>query len=125
VLESLRSRSPEQLAAPLAPGPIMGGQPISDLVWAMVEHTAHHRGALTDVLADARKSSANALGRYAAGIRHLGGIVEGARFRRSCRGSMVIGSGLGGALGTCPGGSRMAAAGLAIVFALGVEDGDA
>jgi uncharacterized damage-inducible protein DinB len=47
VLEFLRSRSPEQLAAPLAPGPIMGGQPISDLVWAMVEHTAHHRGALT------------------------------------------------------------------------------
>jgi uncharacterized damage-inducible protein DinB len=25
----------------------MGGQPISDIVWAMVEHTAHHRGALT------------------------------------------------------------------------------
>jgi uncharacterized damage-inducible protein DinB len=25
----------------------MGGQPISDIVWGMVEHTAHHRGALT------------------------------------------------------------------------------
>jgi uncharacterized damage-inducible protein DinB len=25
----------------------MGGQPITDIVWAMVEHTAHHRGALT------------------------------------------------------------------------------
>ena len=24
-----------------------GGQPVSDIVWAMVEHTAHHRGALT------------------------------------------------------------------------------
>ncbi|MGO9095869.1 MAG: DinB family protein [Bryobacteraceae bacterium] len=47
VLEFVRSRSPEQLAAPLAPGPIMGGQPTSDLVWAMVEHSAHHRGALT------------------------------------------------------------------------------
>jgi uncharacterized damage-inducible protein DinB len=43
----LRSRSPEDLAKPLPPGPIMGGQPISDIVWAMVEHTAHHRGALT------------------------------------------------------------------------------
>jgi len=43
----LRSRSPEDLAQPLPPGPVMGGQPISDIVWAMVEHTAHHRGALT------------------------------------------------------------------------------
>jgi uncharacterized damage-inducible protein DinB len=43
----LRSRSPEDLAGPLSPGPIMGGQPISDIVWAMVEHSAHHRGALT------------------------------------------------------------------------------
>ena len=42
-----RSRSPEDLARPLSPGPVMGGQPISDIVWAMVEHTAHHRGALT------------------------------------------------------------------------------
>jgi uncharacterized damage-inducible protein DinB len=37
----------EDLARPLPPGPVMGGQPISDIVWAMVEHTAHHRGALT------------------------------------------------------------------------------
>lgn len=43
----LRSRSPEDLAQPLPPGPIMGGRPISDIVWAMVEHSAHHRGALT------------------------------------------------------------------------------
>jgi uncharacterized damage-inducible protein DinB len=43
----LRSRSPEDLAGPLPPGPVMGGQPISDIVWAMVEHAAHHRGALT------------------------------------------------------------------------------
>ncbi len=43
----VRSRSPEDLAEPLPPGPVMGGQPISDIVWAMVEHTAHHRGALT------------------------------------------------------------------------------
>ncbi|MBK5294276.1 MAG: DinB family protein [Acidobacteriia bacterium] len=43
----IRSRTPEDLARPLPPGPVMGGQPISDIVWAMVEHTAHHRGALT------------------------------------------------------------------------------
>jgi len=46
-IHAIRSRSPEDLAQPLPPGPIMGGQPISDIVWAMVEHTAHHRGALT------------------------------------------------------------------------------
>jgi len=43
----LRSAGPEDLAKPLPPGPVMGGQPVSDIVWAMVEHTAHHRGALT------------------------------------------------------------------------------
>jgi uncharacterized damage-inducible protein DinB len=46
-IQYLRSRSPEDLARPLPPGPVMGGQPVSDIVWAMVEHTAHHRGALT------------------------------------------------------------------------------
>jgi uncharacterized damage-inducible protein DinB len=46
-VQFLRSRSPEDLAKPLPAGPVMGGQPISDIVWAMVEHTAHHRGALT------------------------------------------------------------------------------
>ncbi len=35
------------LASPIPPGPIMGGQPIGNIVWAMVDHTAHHRGALT------------------------------------------------------------------------------
>lgn len=44
--EFLRSQKPEQLAQPLQAGPIMGGQPVSDIVWAMVEHTAHHRGVL-------------------------------------------------------------------------------
>ena len=43
----LRSSSPDDLARALPPGPVMGGQPVSDIVWAMVEHTAHHRGALT------------------------------------------------------------------------------
>jgi len=46
-IQFVRSQSPEELARPLPAGPIMGGQPISDIVWAMVEHTAHHRGALT------------------------------------------------------------------------------
>jgi uncharacterized damage-inducible protein DinB len=46
-VQFLRSQSPADLARPLPPGPVMGGQPISDIVWSMVEHTAHHRGALT------------------------------------------------------------------------------
>ncbi len=47
VIEFLRGRSAEELARPLPPGPVMGGQPISGIVGAMVEHCAHHRGALT------------------------------------------------------------------------------
>jgi uncharacterized damage-inducible protein DinB len=43
----LRARTPEEMAKPLPEGPIMGGQPTSDIVWGMIEHTAHHRGALT------------------------------------------------------------------------------
>jgi uncharacterized damage-inducible protein DinB len=46
-IQFLRSRSPEDLARPLPPGPVMGGLPIGAIVWAMVEHSAHHRGALT------------------------------------------------------------------------------
>uniref|UniRef100_Q021V5 DinB-like domain-containing protein n=1 Tax=Solibacter usitatus (strain Ellin6076) TaxID=234267 RepID=Q021V5_SOLUE len=46
-IQFLRSRSPEDLSRPLPNGPVMGGQPVSDIAWAMVEHTAHHRGALT------------------------------------------------------------------------------
>ena len=46
-IQFLRSRSPEDIERPLPPGPVMGGQPISGIVWSMVEHTAHHRGALT------------------------------------------------------------------------------
>ena len=46
-IQFFRTRTPEDLAQPLPPGPVMGGLPISDIVWAMVEHTAHHRGALT------------------------------------------------------------------------------
>lgn len=46
-IEFTGSRTPEELAKPLPPGPVMGGQPMSEIVWAMIEHTAHHRGALT------------------------------------------------------------------------------
>lgn len=42
-----KSRSSEDFAKPLPPGPILGGQPLADVFWAMIEHTAHHRGALT------------------------------------------------------------------------------
>ena len=46
-IQFLRSLGPDDLARPLPQGPVMGGQPVSEIVWAMVEHTAHHRGALT------------------------------------------------------------------------------
>jgi uncharacterized damage-inducible protein DinB len=46
-IDFLNSQSPEELSRPLQAGPVMGGEPISDIVWAMVEHCAHHRGALT------------------------------------------------------------------------------
>jgi uncharacterized damage-inducible protein DinB len=46
-IQFVRSLSPEELDRPLPAGLIMPGQPLSDIVWAMVEHTAHHRGALT------------------------------------------------------------------------------
>ncbi len=46
-IEFLGSRSADDLARRLPPGPVMGGKPVSDIVWAMVDHTAHHRGALT------------------------------------------------------------------------------
>jgi uncharacterized damage-inducible protein DinB len=43
----VRSLTPEALAAPLPEGPILGGQPLSDVIWAIIDHCAHHRGALT------------------------------------------------------------------------------
>ena len=46
-IETLESKSAEELNQPLAPGPVMGGQPCRDIFWSMIEHTAHHRGALT------------------------------------------------------------------------------
>jgi uncharacterized damage-inducible protein DinB len=42
-----KKQTPESLAKPLPPGPVMGGRPIVEIYWGMIEHTAHHRGALT------------------------------------------------------------------------------
>jgi len=46
-IEFLKTQSADDLARTLPPGPIMGGQPVSDVFWGLVDHTAHHRGALT------------------------------------------------------------------------------
>ena len=41
------AHSPEEWAAPLPEGPIMGGLPRFAIVSALTDHTAHHRGALS------------------------------------------------------------------------------
>jgi uncharacterized damage-inducible protein DinB len=46
-VDYVKQLGPEGLAKPLPEGPVMGGQPVGDIFWAMIEHTAHHRGALT------------------------------------------------------------------------------
>lgn len=43
----LVEQSAESLAAPLPPGPVMGGLPRMAVVSGIEEHTAHHRGALS------------------------------------------------------------------------------
>jgi uncharacterized damage-inducible protein DinB len=43
----LGAKSDADLMAPLADGPVMGGMPVFAIVSAIVDHTAHHRGALT------------------------------------------------------------------------------
>ena len=45
-IKVIEAKSPEDLAKPLPEG-IMGGMPIGSIVWGMIEHTSHHRGALT------------------------------------------------------------------------------
>ncbi len=42
----LQNQTAEQMMAPIAPGPIMAGEPRAAIVAAIAEHTAHHRGAL-------------------------------------------------------------------------------
>jgi uncharacterized damage-inducible protein DinB len=46
-ISRLKTLSSVDLAKPLPPGPVMGGQPTADIFWGIIEHTAHHRGALT------------------------------------------------------------------------------
>ncbi len=41
------AKSDAELLTPLPPGPIMGGAPRIAVISALVDHTAHHRGALT------------------------------------------------------------------------------
>lgn len=43
----LAGRSDAEMAELLPEGPIMGGAPRAAIVGAVVDHTAHHRGALT------------------------------------------------------------------------------
>ena len=45
--KTVDAHSDADWAAPLAPGPIMGGMPRFTIFGAMTDHTAHHRGALT------------------------------------------------------------------------------
>lgn len=44
---TLHELGPARLAAPLPDGPIMAGAPRAAVVGGIVDHSAHHRGALT------------------------------------------------------------------------------
>ncbi len=46
-LDAVDAMSEDDLSAALPDGPIMGGQPRSSVIGGMMDHTAHHRGALT------------------------------------------------------------------------------
>ena len=46
-IDTLRSKSVEEWSAPLPEGPVMGGAPRFAVIGGIVEHTAHHRGALS------------------------------------------------------------------------------
>jgi len=39
--------SEAELAAPLPAGPIMGGEPLANTITGIIDHSAHHRGALS------------------------------------------------------------------------------
>lgn len=43
----VESKSEAELERPLPAGPIMGGEPVWQVFAAIVEHSAHHRGALS------------------------------------------------------------------------------
>ena len=46
-VKRLEEKSEAEWARPLPDGPVLGGQPRSSVFWAIMDHTAHHRGALT------------------------------------------------------------------------------
>lgn len=46
-VETAEAHSAEEWATPFPPNPIMGETPRFTIVGAIVDHTAHHRGALT------------------------------------------------------------------------------
>ena len=43
----IASKSEDDWTAPIAAGPVMGGQPRTTVFGGIADHTAHHRGALT------------------------------------------------------------------------------
>ena len=45
-VETIKSKSDEELMVPLPEGPVMGGAPRLAVVGAIADHTAHHRGSL-------------------------------------------------------------------------------
>lgn len=45
-VRTFESNSEEDLTAPIADGPIMGGEPRSAIVPAITDHNSHHRGSL-------------------------------------------------------------------------------
>ncbi len=47
LIDLIGSKSMEELSEPIPEGPIMGGVPRMTIVSGLVEHTSHHRGALT------------------------------------------------------------------------------
>jgi uncharacterized damage-inducible protein DinB len=47
LIDRIGGCSAAELATPMAPGMVMGGEPRTAIVGAIVDHTAHHRGALT------------------------------------------------------------------------------
>lgn len=46
LIDRIAAAAPEDLAVPLPEGPIMGGMPRAAIIGGVVDHTAHHRGAL-------------------------------------------------------------------------------
>lgn len=46
-IDTFAGMTPEEMAAPIAAGPILGGAPRSAILSSIADHTAHHRGALT------------------------------------------------------------------------------